>query len=114
MAAVSSEDLRRGASYAARRKAAELKTTATDLDSFLAQLEMHGRLRLAQPEDMPRLGQMALKTNQFNVMTRRFSGEALVRPAGDRSVGLLALALTDTAPEQGLVASSDETEGGAA
>lgn len=104
-ATVSAEDLRRSESYAARRKAAELKTAATDLDAFLAQLEMRGRLRPAMPEDMPRLAQMEMKTNQFNVMSRRLSGETLERLADDPDVVFLVLELADKFADHGLIAS---------
>src|SRR3546814_12045880 len=57
------------------------------------------------PEDMPRLAQMEMKTNQFNVMTRRLSGETLERLADNPDVVLLVLELADKFADHGLIAS---------
>ncbi|MEO7547897.1 MAG: HAD-IIIC family phosphatase, partial [Ramlibacter sp.] len=66
-------DLQRGAAYAARRYANEERGETVNLVGYLASLEMTGRLAQVQAAELPRLAQLELKTNQFNLTGRRYS-----------------------------------------
>lgn len=98
-------DFGRSASYAARRHAQAARHEQTDLADYLRSLEMVGRLGLAQPADLPRLAQMELKTNQFNLTTRRYSQAALAESLGDADRLVLSLHLKDRFGDHGLVSS---------
>ena len=96
-------DLQRGASYAARNAAEASRSSAADLASFLAGLQMAGRLVAAQPADLPRLAQLELKTNQFNLTTRRCSQAQLAANLGQADRLVLACHLKDRFGDHGLV-----------
>ncbi|MBX3657856.1 MAG: HAD-IIIC family phosphatase [Ramlibacter sp.] len=98
-------DLQRTAAYAARREARAAQSTAGDLASYLADLDMVGQLALAQTTDLPRLAQMELKTNQFNLTTRRYSQVQLAGALGQAGRQLLTFQLKDRFGDHGLVAS---------
>jgi len=68
---VTAEDSARAASYIATRKVQEASASGADLGSFLDNLDMAGSGEEAVDADLPRLEQMMLKTNQFNLATRR-------------------------------------------
>ena len=99
------EDLRRGQAYAARGQALAAREQAVDLAGFLQGLEMRGRLQTAQAQDLARLAQMELKTNQFNLTTRRRSHAQLAADLERSDRLVLAFDLQDRFGDHGLVAS---------
>lgn len=102
---LSEEDIKRAASYVGRRKAVELGFQATDLDSYLEALKMIGMVYKAEEMDLPRLSQMELKINQFNLTTRRYGQEDIVRFIHDPDRLCFAFGLCDKFTDYGLVSS---------
>ncbi|HSV52318.1 MAG TPA: HAD-IIIC family phosphatase [Burkholderiaceae bacterium] len=105
MQAYTDADLRRGAAYAGRREAQAAQSGPVDLEAYLHGLQMMGHARAAQPGDLPRLAQMELKTNQFNLTTRRTTQARLAALLQDEHWLLLTLHLRDRFADHGLVAS---------
>ncbi len=96
------EDLGRAAAYTARAAAAAEQSTTTDIGAFLAGLAMKGRLQRPDEAEIARVAQLELKTNQFNVTTRRYS-EADIRALMDRpDVIVLGFRLADRFGDHGL------------
>jgi FkbH-like protein len=104
-AAISQEDLARTASYVARREMLGLRQDAADLGQFLASLQMKGTAALATRQDVARLAQLELKTNQFNLTTRRYSPEAIEEFISSPDCLVLTLRLADRFADHGLVGS---------
>jgi FkbH-like protein len=95
-------DLGRAAAYTARAAALAEQAGATDIGSYLAGLGMRGLLRRPEEADIGRVAQLELKTNQFNVTTRRYS-EAQIRGFLDRKDAVvLGLRLVDRFGDHGL------------
>jgi FkbH-like protein len=102
MQAYTSEDLGRAQAYIARAAALAEQAGATDIGLYLAGLEMKGRLYRPEEADIARVAQLELKTNQFNVTTRRY-GEAQIRGFMDRNDAVvLAFRLADRFGDHGL------------
>jgi FkbH-like protein len=102
MQAYTREDLGRGAAYAARAAALAEQAEATDIGGYLAGLAMMGRLYRPEESDIARVAQLELKTNQFNVTTRRYS-EAQIRGFMERNDAVvLAFRLADRFGDHGL------------
>ena len=102
MQAYTTEDLGRAQAYAARAAALAEQSEATDIGGYLAGLDMKGRLYRPEEPDIARVAQLELKTNQFNVTTRRYS-EAQVRGFMDRNDAVvLAFRLADRFGDHGL------------
>jgi FkbH-like protein len=96
------EDLGRAAAYTARAAALAEQSEATDIGSYLAGLGMKGSLKRPSEADIARVAQLELKTNQFNVTTRRYT-EAQIRGFMDREDAIvLAFRLTDRFGDHGL------------
>jgi FkbH-like protein len=68
---ITAEDLERVHLYQQEAKRQELKSTATDIDAYLASLEMVAKVSDFTPVDVPRIVQLINKSNQFNLTTRR-------------------------------------------
>lgn len=103
--ATTAEDIGRTQAYAARNQARQAQDQAVDMASYLAGLQMTGRAVPAGPADLPRLAQMELKTNQFNLTGRRFSQPQLAQALDDPHRLVLALHLADRFADHGLVSS---------
>lgn len=96
------EDAGRAGAYQARAQG--LATPPTDLNGYLRDLGMTAVLRPARLEDLPRLAQLEMKTNQFNLTTRRYGLAQLEALSSRADACLLAFWLTDRFAAHGLTA----------
>lgn len=104
MTAYTTEDLGRADAYSARAAALAEQSATTDIGAYLAGLDMKGTLRRPSEADIGRVAQLELKTNQFNVTTRRYP-EAQIRGFLDRDDAIvLAFWLKDRFGDHGLTA----------
>ena len=103
--AMSKEDLCRTKSYQALNNSEALKIQATDLSSYLESLEMTGRFSVAVDNDLIRLTQMEMKTNQFNLTTRRWTSNQISGFMSSKNHDVFCLHLKDRFADHGLVAS---------
>lgn len=102
--AITGEDRQRTAQYRARAAAAELASSAGDIESFYRDLRMRATTLPFDDLHMPRIAQLTGKTNQFNVTTRRHTiAELEGFAASDRHVTRY-LRLSDRLADHGLVA----------
>ncbi len=102
---LSPEDLARGQAYQARAEAAAAQGDATDLPSFLASLDMKGKIFRAEGAALARIAQLEGKTNQFNLTTRRYNDAAIQAFAARPDAIVLGATLADKFGDHGLVAS---------
>lgn len=70
---VTDEDRQKTLQYRANASRAEAQRAFTDLDGFLASLQLHITIARADAFNLPRIAQMTQKTNQFNLTTRRYT-----------------------------------------
>ena len=105
------EDRRRAAMYSEEAARRAVSAQSSSLEDYLRSLELKARFALAAETDIPRLAQMAGKTNQFNATTLRRTEtefrQMLRNPrlrlwtvrASDRfgDMGLVCYAICDTA-----------------
>jgi FkbH-like protein len=97
------EDRIRASSYRAEAAARETRASFSTVGDYLKSLDLRVSPRLAEDGDIPRLAQMAGKTNQFNATTIRRSGEDFARLLSDRSKRVFVFSTSDRFGEQGLV-----------
>jgi FkbH-like protein len=83
--AVTSEDTKRGQMYKQEQKRIKLKNSASNLEDFLKQLEIKVTMKKANDFTIPRIAQLTLKTNQFNLTTRRYQEEDVQMFAHDQT-----------------------------
>ena len=87
------------AETARRASAAAIPT----IDGYLASLQMSCAASLATPLDVPRLAQMAGKTNQFNATTIRRTADEIAAIVSDEGYRVWTFRLSDRFGDMGLV-----------
>ena len=71
------EDIKRGQMYAQQKERKELEKSISNLDDFLEQLDIKVKMKNSSEFLIPRISQLTLKTNQFNLTTRRYQEEEI-------------------------------------
>lgn len=99
----SQEDINRTSSYRAKNAALMLRHDSANIENYLLSLQMVARIAEAMQSEMTRIAQMELKTNQFNLSTRRRTFEQLQESLHAPNKKILAIYLTDRFTEHGLV-----------
>ena len=72
---ITNEDTKRSKMYLDQRKRTELQKQVGNLQDFLKQLNISVKIKKADKFTIPRISQLTLKTNQFNLTTRRYQEE---------------------------------------
>ena len=81
---ITDEDKKRGKMYLQQRKRTELQKNSLDLEEFLRQLNIEVKIKHADEFTIPRISQLTLKTNQFNLTTQRYQEEEIRKFANDQ------------------------------
>lgn len=97
------EDGLRNASYTALARAERHREAAASPAEFLAGLDMVADVRPLDGNDLPRAVQLAQRTNQFTLTTRRYDRPALERYTHAPDWDCLTLRLRDRYGDHGLV-----------
>lgn len=100
---VSEEDRKRSAYYQSRKQANELRDASVDMVDYLRRLEMQVVIRRVSDESLTRVAQLVMKTNQFNLTTRRHSRAELEEMMSADDYEITALQVTDAFGDQGIV-----------
>ena len=69
---ITNEDVQRGRMYLEQRKRNDLEKSTPNLESFLTNLDLKLLIKNANEFTIPRISQLTLKTNQFNLTTKRY------------------------------------------
>ncbi len=77
------EDTQRAAMYMEQKKREEFRAEATDMAAYLAGLEMCLEFSRVNATSLARAAQLTQKTNQFNLTTRRYTEDDLLRLEAD-------------------------------
>ncbi len=75
---ITEEDVKRGTMYYQQKQRKEFENTA-NLDDFLTQLDIKVKILRVNEFTIPRISQLTLKTNQFNLTTKRYQEEDIRR-----------------------------------
>ncbi len=102
--AITEDDRERTRQYQLNRQRHEIQASATDMESYLRNLDMTLTWSRFDHVGLKRVAQLINKTNQFNLTTRRMTEEAVLAVmADDRSIGL-QFRLTDRFGDNGIIA----------
>ena len=102
-ASFSEADLQRAAQYREEAQREIVKTQFTNVNDYLASLGMQIRLEWFNPFNLPRIAQLIQRSNQFNLMTRRYGEAACEAMMRDASFVPLTLKLADKFGDYGLI-----------
>ena len=71
------EDTKRGQLYAQQRERKEFEKSVSSLEDFLKKLDIKVKIKKSNEFLIPRISQLTLKTNQFNLTTKRYQEEEI-------------------------------------
>ncbi|MFJ9697875.1 HAD-IIIC family phosphatase [Kitasatospora sp. NPDC101183] len=97
------EDRARPARYREELARGDFLQRFSSLDDYLAELDVRVSLTRARPQDVPRISQLTLRTNQFNLTTQRLQPADVTARAEDPDHLVLALRSADRFGENGLI-----------
>jgi len=98
------EDRERSAQYRANAARAAIRETATDMHSYLADLDMKAQWSAFDESGLARIVQLINKTNQFNLTTPRVSEAEVRQWMADPCMKTWQVRLTDRFGDNGVVA----------
>src|SRR5256885_9656011 len=74
---ITEEDLKRKDMYLQEKQRKDFEKNVTNIEDFLKQLEIKLKIKKVDQFTIPRISQLTLKTNQFNLTTRRYQEEEI-------------------------------------
>ena len=83
---ITDEDAKRGQMYVQQKNRQEFERSVTNLDEFLKQLKLKVKIKEADKFSIPRISQLTLKTNQFNLTTKRYQEEDIKNFVEDKNI----------------------------
>jgi len=83
---ITDEDAKRGQMYVQQNNRQEFERSVTNLDEFLKQLKLKVKIKEADKFSIPRISQLTLKTNQFNLTTKRYQEEDIKNFVEDKNI----------------------------
>jgi FkbH-like protein len=102
-ASFSAADLERANQYREETQRELTKTQFTNINDYLISLRMEIRLERFNAFNLPRIAQLIQRSNQFNLMTRRYGEAACEAMMTDPSFAPLTLRLADKFGDYGLI-----------
>jgi len=100
---ITEEDRLRGRMMAEDRRRDEFKQSATDFEKYLQGLKMCAVFQRADEFTIPRISQLTLRTNQFNLATRRYQTETLSSLATREDWWIASMQASDLFGDYGVV-----------
>jgi len=97
------DDLNRNQDYQNKRKRNELLEVSVDYVSFLKNLKMNIIISNFQEIDATRISQLVLRSNQFNLTTKRYSLNQILSLMEDKNFITLQARLSDKFGDNGLI-----------
>src|ERR1017187_3369041 len=101
--ALSDEDRRRGAYYAAQCQRVELERSVTSKEDFYRELDQVAEIAPVNAQTLARVSQLTQKTNQFNLTTRRYTEQQIAGMAAAPNWRVWSLRVKDRYADNGLV-----------
>lgn len=100
---LSEEDRKRSAMYRAQSARRHFQASATSLEDFYAGLEMKATIASVNEYSIARAAQMTMRTNQFNLTTRRYTESDIRHFIESTDYLVYTLALSDKFGDNGIV-----------
>jgi FkbH-like protein len=101
---VTEEDRERSGQYQANLERERFRQGATDMDGFLANLQMELVWKPFDEIGLPRIVQLINKTNQFNLTTQRYAEPDVMGVMRDPQAATFQFRLTDRFGDNGIIA----------
>ena len=97
------EDKKRSEMYKARKERKELEKSLTSIDDYLKNLEISLIIKEIDDFSVPRISNLVLKTNQFNLTTKRYTKTEIESMIKDVNKRIYYLHVKDRFGDEGIV-----------
>lgn len=102
-ASFSAADRERSSQYREEAQRELIKSQFTNIEDYLISLKMEIKLERFNSFNLPRIAQLAQRSNQFNLLTRRYSETACAAMMTEEKVAPFTLKLADKFGDYGLI-----------
>ena len=99
---ITDEDRNRGKMYLRQKKIIELEKTTNNLQTFLSQLNLKIIIKDVNKFTLPRVSQLILKTNQFNLTTKRYQERDIEKMIQDPNFIVTCVQVEDKFGDNGI------------
>lgn len=99
---ITDDDFKRAKMYSQEQERHDLESTTKNLDEYLKKLDIKVKVQLADKFSIPRISQLSLKTNQFNLTTKRYQEEEIKKFAKDDKMIVGCAEVEDKFGESGI------------
>jgi len=101
---ITSEDKQRGVMYSQQRERKILEKSSNNLEDFLKNMDLKITIKKADTFTIPRISQLILKTNQFNLTTKRYSLEEIQKISQNNNMLIGCVQVEDKFGDNGITA----------
>ena len=99
---ITEEDVKRKDMYLGQRKRIEFENKVGNLNEFLKQMNIQVAIKEANNFSIPRISQLTLKTNQFNLTTKRYQQEQISSFSKDENCIVDCVEVSDKFGDNGI------------
>ena len=99
---ITEDDLNRSKMYHDEQKRKEFAKTTPDLENFLKKMDINVIIKKADGFTIPRISQLTLKTNQFNLTTKRYQEEDIKKFTEDKNYLVGSAQVSDKFGDNGI------------
>ncbi len=99
---ITDEDKKRGLMYSQQKERKNFKESVPNLQDFLKKMELKVTIKKADKFSIPRISQLILKTNQFNLTTKRYQLEDIQKFSEDENILIGCVQVEDKFGDNGI------------
>jgi len=101
---ITNEDKQRGVMYSQQRERKTFETSSNNLEDFLKNMDLKITIKKVDTFTIPRISQLILKTNQFNLTTKRYSLEEIQKMSQNNNMLMGCVQVEDKFGDNGITA----------
>ena len=99
---ITSEDTKRGQMYLEQKLRSESQNSTHDISQFLKTLKLEVEIKKTNSFTIPRISQLTLKTNQFNLTTKRYQENEIQKFSEDENILINCAQIKDKFGDNGI------------
>ena len=99
---ITSEDTNRGQMYLEQKQRTESQNSTSDISEFLKKLNLEIEIKKTNSFTIPRISQLTLKTNQFNLTTKRYHEDQIKKFSEDKNILIGCAQIRDKFGDNGI------------
>jgi len=99
---ITSEDTNRRQMYLEQKQRTESQNSISDISEFLKKLNLEIEIKKTNSFTIPRISQLTLKTNQFNLTTKRYHEDQIKKLSEDKNILIGCAQIRDKFGDNGI------------